>query len=85
MIAFLALAPRVELFQRAPLVGRTPSLPVVRDTPQPAGGFGVDDFGLRSGDYCRIVVAEGWSVRPCGGVNCECAETTFESWDCCWG
>jgi hypothetical protein len=85
VIAFLALAPRVELFQRAPLVGRTPSPPVVRDAPQPVGGFGVDGFGLRGCDYCRIVVVEGWSVRPCGGVDRECAEAAFESWDCCWG
>ena len=55
VIAFLARAPRVELFQRAPLVGRIPFLPVVRDASQPFGGCGVDDdFGLGSGD-CRVV------------------------------
>lgn len=81
VIAFLARAPRMELFQRAPLVGRTPFLPVVRDASQPFGGRGIDDdFGLRSGD-CRIVRV----LRPpCGGVDCECAKAAFKSRDGCW-
>ena len=89
VIAFLAHAPRVELFQRVPLVSRTPFLPVVRDASQPFGGRGVDDnIELKSADY-RIV--DGWwtvTVRllrlPCGDVDCECAKAAFKSRDHCW-
>ena len=81
VIAFLARAPRMKLFQRVPLVGRTPFLPVVRDASQPFGGCRVDDnFGLGSGDYWMTVSP----LRPpCGGVDRECAEAAFKSWDGC--
>ena len=46
VIAFLAQAPRVEFFQRVPLVRGSPFLSVVRDAALSLGGYGVDDFGL---------------------------------------
>lgn len=87
VIEFFVDAPRVELFQRVPLVSWTSLFPVLGDASAPSGCRGVDCFdrarkNLNSGSNYRSRRLE-WTVTIRKTVGRERAKTAFKGWYSC--